>query len=316
MAHVTSQNPEMKGKPKYEEIDGLLVPMFPAGHAREALDYKPTPDDVFIVTYPKCGTTWMQNVVLYIFRKGKELEDHLDFHKLCPFMENKGKKGIDDMPRPGAFKTHFPFTHVPYSPEAKYIFVLRNPKDCCVSLYYHTVRAHHKTYKDATFDDFFEIFMTGEVEYGDYFDHLMSWYPHFKDSNVCFTTYEDMKRDINGVIFKLAAFLGKEYIDAIKEDASVLNNIARFSGFDYMKKHLSEAAMHGAKPQKEREHQENKPVEERPVKSKPFFHLRKGIVGDWENHFSAEQNERMNEKFIERTQGTEIYDMYKTYLKI
>lgn len=315
-------------KPDYQRIDGILFPPFPPDNIRDALTYKPKPEDVFIATYPKCGTTWMQNIALYIFRKGLALEDPNEFHTYTPFIECRGMKSIENMPRPGALKTHLPYTHVPYSPYAKYIYVLRNPKDCCVSLYYHTVsglQARNHPYGDATFDDFFEIFMSGDVEYNDYFDHLMSWYPHRNDKQVFFTTYEEMKKDTKDVVLRVASFLGKGYINAIENDNNILNNILRFSGFDYMKEHLSNAFKHHPKDKK-REHLEDTESAEQangiegtecnheiPRKTR-VGHIRKGIVGDWKNHFSGEQNERMNKKFTEKTQGTDIYDMFSPYM--
>jgi hypothetical protein len=35
-------------------------------------------------------------------------------------------------------KTHFPYKLTPQNPNAKYIYVARNPKDCVVSFYHHT----------------------------------------------------------------------------------------------------------------------------------------------------------------------------------
>lgn len=303
-------------KPQYVKVDGLLLPPFKLENIRQALDYKPKSDDLFIATYPKCGTTWMQNIVLYIFRKGQELENPQDFHVLTPFIDGKGSEGIENMPRPGAFKTHLPFTHIPYSANAKYIYVLRNPKDCCVSMYYHTVRGH-RSFSEGTFDQFFELFMAGEVEYNDYFDHLMSWYPHIRDENVLFVTYEDMKEDAREVVLKVAGFLGKEYIDAIEEDNNVLNNILHFSGFDYMKEHLSEIFRHGPKRNKtSTENGEKEKVDDQPLPKEKVGFMRKGVVGDWKNHLSDEQSARMNKKFSEITQGTEIYDIYKSYMTV
>lgn len=31
---------------------------------------------------------------------------------------------------------------------------------------------------DGTFDEFFELFISGNTDYGDYFDHLLGWYAH------------------------------------------------------------------------------------------------------------------------------------------
>ena len=40
---------------------------------------------------------------------------------------------------------------------------------------------------------FFECFVAGEVDFGDYFDNLTSWYVHKDDQNILFLTYESIK---------------------------------------------------------------------------------------------------------------------------
>jgi hypothetical protein len=35
-------------------------------------------------------------------------------------------------------------------------------------------------------------------------------------------------------------------------------------------------------------------------------HFRKGIVGDWRNHFSTEQNERFDALYLEKMSGTSL----------
>ena len=311
-------------RPHYKNINGILFPsMFSTECIKQAINYQPKAGDVFIVTYPKCGTTWMQNIALYIFRKGKELENHGDFFRMCPFIDALGSQGIDLMPRPGAFKTHMPYNRMPYSPDAKYIYVLRNPKDCCTSFFYHAKMNIGFGYWDAKFDDFFELFMAGEVEYNDYFDHLMSFYPHLNDSQVFFTTYEDMKKDTKGIVLKVAKFLGQEYIDTIERDNKVLNNILNFSSFEYLKENISklhdstlltEAQLEDPNLLEGRRHMAKYARSLNPPPQGKFQFVRKGIIGDWKNHLSGEQSERLSKKFFERTEGTEIYDMYKSYM--
>ncbi|GBN15613.1 Amine sulfotransferase [Araneus ventricosus] len=296
-------------------MSGILYPeMFSPKCFKEALEYKPESGDVFICTYPTCGTTWMQNVAMYIFRKGKEVEDKYELLKLTPFIDMLGKEGIDGMPRPGAFKTHLPYSHMPYSPEAKYIFVARNPNDCCVSFYNHTRNHPGIGYWDGEFDDFFELFMAGELEYNDYFDHLLEWYPHRNYPNVFYTTYEDMKKDINSIILKLSKFLGEEYIEAIEKDNTVFNNIIHYSGFDYMKKAIAELCE--KRKNTEPEYEGLKYLNQFAASLKPphdvseWQFVRKGIVGDWKNHFSPEQTERLNNKFLEKLKDTEVLQWY------
>ncbi|GFU03777.1 sulfotransferase 1 family member D1 [Nephila pilipes] len=306
-------------RPRYAIMDGIRYPeMFSPKCFKEAREYKPQPGDVFIDTYPKCGTTWMQNVSLYIFRKGKELEHPSHFLQMTPFIDMVGMEGIINMPRPGAFKTHLPYSHMPYSPDAKYIFVTRNPKDCCVSFYYHARNEPGFGFWDGEFNDFFELFMAGELEYNDYFDHLLDWYPHRNDPNVFYTTYEDMKKDIKSVILRLSTFLGREYIDAIEKDNAVLNNIVYYSGFEYMKKNLSDVydiekgENHAGKMLYGLRHVDEFTKSLNPPDDLPELQfVRKGIVGDWKNHLSVEQNERLNKKFLEKMKDTEVLQWYQ-----
>lgn len=53
-----------------------------------------------------------------------------------------GAEAVKQMRRPGAIKTHLSFNHVPFSPKAKYVYAIRNPKDCVVSFYYHTSKVN------------------------------------------------------------------------------------------------------------------------------------------------------------------------------
>lgn len=66
-------------------------------------------------------------------------------------------------------------------------------------------------FKNGKFDDFFELFMEGEVDFGDYFDCLMSWYEHRNDQNVLFLTYEQLKKDTKEYVLKIAKFMGDKY---------------------------------------------------------------------------------------------------------
>lgn len=85
-------------------------------------------DDVFIATYPKCGTTWTQEITYLINNDAVPPKDHLDRLQNNPFIEITGEDGPRNMRRPGCIKTHLPRNLVPYADHAKYIYVLRNPK--------------------------------------------------------------------------------------------------------------------------------------------------------------------------------------------
>jgi len=46
-----------------EEFGGLMARMFTKEAREKGLAFKPRPTDVFIATYAKAGTTWMQQIV-------------------------------------------------------------------------------------------------------------------------------------------------------------------------------------------------------------------------------------------------------------
>ena len=57
----------------YHVLNGLQVPLFVS---QEMLDELKTfelyPDDIWIATYPKCGTTWTQQIVKLIRNRGEK----------------------------------------------------------------------------------------------------------------------------------------------------------------------------------------------------------------------------------------------------
>lgn len=66
---------------------------------------------------------------------------------------------------------------VPASSPAKYIYIARNPKDVVVSMYHHTV-AWTDFQFNGNFDQFFDLFMSGSVQWGSWFDHVLDWWNH------------------------------------------------------------------------------------------------------------------------------------------
>ncbi|XP_064484604.1 sulfotransferase 1C2-like [Ornithodoros turicata] len=292
---------------------------YPEEIIRSSLSYKARPEDVYIATYPKCGTTWMQHIIYHIFSNGVPAQDITEFTLKTPFLERVGAEEVLRRPCPSAIKTHTPFDPERFSKHAKYIYVARNPFDCCVSFYYHTRHFPVYQFENGTFDEFFEMFMKGEVDFGDYFDHLLSWYKYKDEENVLFLTYEDIKKDTRHWILKIADFLGNKYGENLREDPSVLDRILELTSVSKMK----EAARN------ERQLQVkmlwDTPREKLPrwaaltlrasgyLSRKPMTgdFVRKGVVGDWRNHFSEEQVDRMKQRIAEKTAGSDVMQLWK-----
>lgn len=265
--------------------NGFIMPAnFPIDCFKSSLDYKPEERDIFIVTYPKCGTTWVQYILYLLLNKGAPVEPGTNINSLIPHLEEVGKDRIRDLPRPRVIKTHLPYHLTPCSTQAKYICIARNPKDCCISFYHHTKGfPHHYNFLDGKFDDYFEIFLKGEVDFGDYFDHLLSWIAHKDDENVLFLLYEEMKENPEQSIKKIGEFLGSPFSESCSDD-NVFNLVLQHSNIDVMRKTPDAWSS------------------KRPPEAADF--IRKGAVGDWRNYFSEDQTQRLDDKFRKKFGGT------------
>jgi hypothetical protein len=268
----------MSEKPSYRINGAFRMPLgFPAENFASALAYEAQPGDIFVATYPKCGTTWVQYILYLLLHEGVPLPAGDQIGNSVPHLEEVGGEFAKALSAPRAIKTHFTFESMPAHAEARYITVARNPFDCAVSFYHHTRGfEHHYRFSSGTFDDFFECFLAGEVDWGDYFDSLTSWFAHREDQNVLFLTYEGMKLDSRKAVVQIASFL--DFPSA--QDEAKLTEIDRHSSFDEMRQNLERWSS-------------------RRPDDMPAF-IRKGIVGDWRNYFSADQAHRLVEKFERR----------------
>ena len=113
----------------YHELLGMNVPKFVLQEELDKLrDFQLYPDDVWVVTYPKCGTTWTQQIVRLIKNKG--VQDDIVVSHAVPWLEAIAAypdAQVDKLTRPRAFKSHFPYDLLPYGPPhttpCKYIFI-------------------------------------------------------------------------------------------------------------------------------------------------------------------------------------------------
>lgn len=273
----------------------------------EALNYRPVEGDIFVTTYPKCGTTWLMYIIWEVVNKGAPPPPpYILMLSDIPFLEFTGTGPLAKL-NTRIMKTHLPFDRNPYSPEAKYFYVYRNPWDCCVSYFYHE-RDMEPNYESLTFDVFFECFLKGEVPWGDFFDHFLSWYEHRNDPNVFYVKYEDMKKDPRAAVLKVAKFLGEEYSSMLEDEEDLLEKILLHTNFKYLKETapcftpLSPEGFENLTPIELAKKLSS--TETQNVKKVEFF--RKGKVGDWKNHFSEEQKVRFREYIKRKLTGTPV----------
>lgn len=118
---------------KHDKHEGFLMPYgFPLENFSAALEYAAQKNDLFIATYPKCGTTLCQHMIYLLLNGGDPIKPDEKLDRMFPHIEEVGKDFIEKSAviryDRRLIKTHLPYSMTPMSKEAKYIFIARNPK--------------------------------------------------------------------------------------------------------------------------------------------------------------------------------------------
>lgn len=160
---------------------------------RGSATFEPRRDDVFVASYPRSGTTWVQAICHALITGAAGFDfDHIS--EVAPWWE-RSLAYRDDAPRrfaglagPRVFKTHL---HPRWLPrQGRAIYIERQPGDVAVSYHY-----LHRDYLgwDGELDAFVARFEAGELQYGRWADHLAAWN---QPSMPCLRLrYEQLRRD-------------------------------------------------------------------------------------------------------------------------
>ncbi len=202
---------------------------------KKAFDqYSPKSNDVFICSYFKSGTNWTMQIVHQIAHRGKG--EYESIHDVVSWPDvpvkdfaipliNDSHPSITGL---RAIKTHLMAPDVPYNEEAKYICVIRDPKDVFVSSYFFA-RSVVLGKLMPSVDTWLEIFLSNLAMHGPWGTFLSGYWQWRHRSNVLFLTYEEMKDDLPGIVKKIAQFMG------VKLEREELDRVVYLSSFEYMK---------------------------------------------------------------------------------
>jgi hypothetical protein len=231
---------------RYEGVAGpkgsCTVDSFRAGHA-----YEPRPEDVFVATQMKCGTTWMQHLVYQVLHRGggNLAERGEALYALSPWLEGIRSVSLQAAPTVGTerpsriIKTHFPAELCPFSEKSKYVYVARHPVSCfasCADFIASNVGAFAPDLEEIG-----RWFISEEeMWWGTWPRHVEGWWNRAQaHDNVLFVRFEDMKGDLAGVTRRLADFLGMRPLES-----GELDSVVAKCGFDYMRAHAASFEMH------------------------------------------------------------------------
>jgi aryl sulfotransferase len=203
------------------------------------------PDDIFVCTPPKCGTTWTQAICASLVF---ETADHgQQPGVISPWFDAQIFVPLEmDVERIAAqthrrfLKTHTPLDGIPYFPECTYLVVLRDPRDVFFSGLNHRDNMNDQEIAMGSFPsgpNAFYDWLEREPGPGSWdlislhavTHFLESYWPHRHLPNIHMHHYSDMKRDLKGEITKMAVELG------VSVDDDQLQSYAEAATFDSMK---------------------------------------------------------------------------------
>jgi len=154
------------------------------------------PDDLFLVSYPKSGNTWLR----YLFGHYLSGEKSPDVTRIIPDIYKDLDK-LAELKPPRYIKSHEPFC--PEYPRV--IYIVRDGRDVAVSYYFHLC-SRKRIPEGMPFEDYLKAFNADQIDpYSTWSDHVHSWLDYAPE-RFLLLRYEDMKLDIRREFLRCLEF--------------------------------------------------------------------------------------------------------------
>ena len=236
--------------------------------------------DVSIISYPKSGRTWLEQIVLEALKAKNRLHNNKlntlrDFYELQPqnlFIEfthaastwESSTKDKDDILR-------IPTENFA---KGKVVFLYRDPRDVLVSSYYHI--KYRTGYNSLTKDELLNSRIVGPLKI---INFMNLWYEYTKknDSKSIMVSYEKIQSDTESILHKIFNFCG------ISLQLSSIRHAINECEFNKMKEKEKNSNYHN-----------NPWLTPLQKDEKQSFKVRSGKIGEHQNFFSPKQNQELN----------------------
>lgn len=246
--------------------------------------------DIFVVTAPKSGTTWLKAISFAILNRTSypiSSGDHPllknNSHELVPFVDqiyaDNPNPDFSSTP-PRLFATHVSYVSLPesvHNSKCKIVYMCRNPKDLFVSAFHFTNKLRLEHMGANSIEEVFDLFCKGVFLYGPYWDQVLGYWNESlqRPKEVLFLKYEDMKDQPGTHVRKLAEFYGCPFTPE-EEKEGIVDAILGLCSFET----LSNLQVN------------KKGTLATGLSNQAFF--RRGEIGDWKSHLTAEMVEQLD----------------------
>ncbi|CAB3255262.1 unnamed protein product [Arctia plantaginis] len=282
------------------------------------------PTDVFVASYQRSGTTWTQELVwllsndldyktaaaiplterypfldLFMFAEINHLDalfkptdTTIDLPKIEAVFEIFGQPAtriLEAMPvsTPRFIKTHLPMSLLKPSllDTAKMVYVARDPRDVVVSYYHHSKLFMIISRFEGTFKEFWNLFYKDLCIFCPIFEHVKEAWEKRNHPNMLFLFYEDLSKDLNASISRVADFLGKK----ITQEESV--RLYEHLSFDNFKNNKSVNF---------------EDMREIGLLAPTESFVRKGKTGGWRDYFDEEMTQQAEQWIADNLRNTDL----------
>jgi hypothetical protein len=225
--------------------------------------------DIFLVSYPKSGNTWMRFLLANYITGGKV--DLSQSNRLIPDIHYNPQDIVETL-NPRIIKTHNPFTEK----YKRVIYIVRDGRDVAVSYFFH-LKKFNRLPAETTFGEYLETFIEGKLDrLGSWGAHVDGWLAGAND--LLLIRYEDMLSDTPKVLEKVIRYCGLEF-----DEQKIAQSVSACS--------LGEL--------REIEKRQFNDIKELSTSDPSTYFFRKGISGDWENYFSEDDKKKFLATFSE-----------------
>ena len=219
------------------------------------------PEDVFLVSYPRSGNTWVRFLLANLFKRADEA---IDFHNIHEYIPEEGRNNdiINTLSSPRIIKTHSAY-------KANYprvIYLVRDGRDVYVSYYHYRLKILPE---GCSFSEFLRMDDHSPCLWG---DHVESWLSDKGQlSGILIVSYENLLTNPNTELKRMVDFIG---IQVTEEEIIQAVHASRFENM--------------------REIDQTKGRKYNLTGTDEF--IRKGIKGEWREQFSQDDIDFFNKR--------------------